>query len=135
LKRATSWEDIANILKEDLEERNMSIEVERVEVWTREVDWRDKRRGKWRHCTWEQSDSCLTLPFMDCQEAHSSHTNWRRILGAGLGKWEGIAVWLDKILSYYSTLVIFGNLEVLFCFFLLLFPWFVILIKYSSSTE
>ena len=42
----TSWEDIADILKEDLEKRSMIMEVGRVEVWTREVDWRGRRGGR-----------------------------------------------------------------------------------------
>jgi len=35
--------------------------------------------------------------------------------------------------SYYFTLIIFGNLEVFFVFFLLLYCWFVILTKSSRA--
>jgi len=38
-------------------------------------------------------------------------------------------------LSYYFTLTIFGNLEVFFVFFLLLYYCFIILIKYSRAQK
>ena len=34
---------MADILEENLEERSISIKVERVEVWIREVNWRGRR--------------------------------------------------------------------------------------------
>ena len=43
MERATSWENMADILEENLEERSISIKVERVEVWIREVNWRGRR--------------------------------------------------------------------------------------------
>jgi len=57
----------------------------------------------------------------------------RRTLGVGLEEWEAVAKWSGEVLSYHFTLTIFGNLEVFFVSFLLLYHCFVILIKYSRA--
>ena len=44
-----------------------------------------------------------------------------------------VAKWSGKVPSYHFTLTIFGNLEVFFVSFLLLYHCFVILIKYSRA--
>jgi len=55
--------------------------------------------------------------------------------GVGLEKWEVVTKWSGEILSYYFPLTIFGNLEVFFVSFLLLYYCFVILIKYSRAQK
>ena len=42
---------------------------------------------------------------------------------------------MGEVLSYHFPLTIFGNLEVFFVFFLLLYHCFVILIKYSRTQK
>jgi len=46
-----------------------------------------------------------------------------------------VARCLGKVLFYYSGLTIFGNLEVFFVLFSLLYCCFVILIKYSRAQK
>jgi len=57
----------------------------------------------------------------------------RRTLGVGLEEWGAVSKWSGEVLSHHFTLTIFGNLEVFFVSFLLLYHCFVILIKYSRA--
>ena len=67
------------------------------------------------------------------QKAQEPSIVERRTLGVGLEEWGAVGKWSGEVLSHHFTLTIFGNLEVFFVSFLLLYHCFVILIKYSRA--
>ena len=75
----------------------------------------------------------MVLFFTAHQETWELPSTWKGTPGVGLEELGAVAKWLGKMLSHYFSFTIFGNLEVFFVSFLLLYHCFVILIKYSRA--
>jgi len=89
----------------------------------------------WRQCAQEQDNSRSLSLSTAYKKTWGPLIIQRKTPGVRLEEWGIVAKWLKEVPSYYFTLTIFGDLEVFFVSFLLLYYCFVILIKYSRAQK